>query len=171
MLTKFFADDNQNYIIMKRIIKVLFAAFVLTLVPATYANAQWKDRGDFFEGLASVYDDNGNEYKIGKTGEIVGRSVDPNSMSWPSPSYDSGWELKNERLFSNKKCWNRGLKWNGGKVVQIIKEIDEHSGRVKHYWVVESGKVYKNENDAEGAAYFYSVYGLKRTRGEGSNFN
>ncbi len=124
---------------------------------------------NFHEGLAKVAD-NGKWFQIDKSGTPYNPSVDPNSMSWPSPSYDSGWELKNERLFSNKKCWNRGLKWNGGKVVQIIKEIDEHSGRVKHYWVVESGKVYKNENDAEGAAYFYSVYDLKRTRGEGSNF-
>ena len=56
---------------MKRIIKVLFAAFVLTLVPATYANAQWKDRGDFFEGLAAVKDANDKYGFINKTGKVV----------------------------------------------------------------------------------------------------
>ena len=66
-----FADDNQNYIIMKRIIFIVLSAVVLTLVPATYANAQWKDQGDFSEGLAWVRDANGKHGYIDKKGKVV----------------------------------------------------------------------------------------------------
>ena len=89
-----FADDNQNYIIMKRIINIVFAAMVLSLVPASYACAQtidnlrpptrtttppkkkpakkkWNHQGDFYEGLARVEDANGKWGFIDKTGKVV----------------------------------------------------------------------------------------------------
>ena len=56
---------------MKRILNVLIAAFVLTLVPAMYASAQWEYKGDYYEGLAVVKDANGNDHYIDKTGKIV----------------------------------------------------------------------------------------------------
>ena len=56
---------------MKRIINVLLVAFVLSLVPATYASAQWKMRGDYSEGLAAVRDDNWRCGFIDKTGKLV----------------------------------------------------------------------------------------------------
>lgn len=55
---------------MKRIINVLIAAFVLTLVPATYACAQWELQGKYSEGLAIVVDSNGKWCTIDKTGKI-----------------------------------------------------------------------------------------------------
>ena len=44
---------------------------MLSLVPATYASAQWKMRGDYSEGLAAVRDDNWRCGFINKTGKVV----------------------------------------------------------------------------------------------------
>lgn len=55
---------------MKRIINVLLVAIVLTLVPATYACAQWEYKGEYSEGLAVVMDANGM-HTIDKTGKIL----------------------------------------------------------------------------------------------------
>ncbi len=56
---------------MKRIIKVLLVAVVLSLIPMSYASAQWKYKGTYSEGLASVMDDNDKWGFIDKTGEVV----------------------------------------------------------------------------------------------------
>ena len=56
---------------MKRIINVLIAAFVLTLVTATYACAQWELQGKYSEGLAIVVDSNGKYGFIDEDGKVV----------------------------------------------------------------------------------------------------
>lgn len=56
---------------MKTIVKILLAAFVLSLVPATHVCAQWKYLGEFKDGLARVRDANENWGFIDKTGKVV----------------------------------------------------------------------------------------------------
>ena len=56
---------------MKRIINVLLVALVLTFVPASYACAQRKVRGESREDLAAVLDDNWKCVFIDKTGKLV----------------------------------------------------------------------------------------------------
>ena len=56
---------------MKKLFNVLFVAFVLSLVPAANACAQWKDAGNFSEGLAGVMDANEKWGFIDKTGKVV----------------------------------------------------------------------------------------------------
>jgi len=86
--------ETYNYMIMKRIIYIIIAAFVLSLVPASYACAQtidnlrpptrtttppkkkpakkkWEVRGDFSEGLAVVRDYNDKYGFIDQTGKLV----------------------------------------------------------------------------------------------------
>ena len=56
---------------MKRIINVLLVALVLTFVPASYACAQRKVRGESREDLAAVLDDNWKCGFIDKTGKLA----------------------------------------------------------------------------------------------------
>ena len=56
---------------MKRIIKVLLVAVVLSLIPMSYASAQWKYKGTYSEGLAYVEDAKGKCGFIDETGEVV----------------------------------------------------------------------------------------------------
>ena len=63
---------------MKRIIYIVFAAFVLTMVPAAHACAQWEIdypfeeiNGPFYEGLACVMDDNEKWGFVDETGKVV----------------------------------------------------------------------------------------------------
>ncbi len=139
---------------MKRIIFIVLSAVVLSLLPATYASAQWKYKGDFHEGLAVVMDANGkygfinktgkvvipckwesagdfheglaramdangNKYLINKKGKIVRElppdppptpSVDPNSMSWPRPDNESGWEREGEGRYKNTSSGMQEIK-------------------------------------------------------------
>ena len=67
---------------MKRIIFIVLSAVVLSLLPATYASAQWKYKGDFHEGLARAMDANGNKYLINKKGKIV-RELPPDPPLHP----------------------------------------------------------------------------------------
>ena len=56
---------------MKRIINVLFVALVLTFVPASYACAQRKVRGEFREDLARGREANGRSATVDMTGKMV----------------------------------------------------------------------------------------------------
>ena len=56
---------------MKRIIYIVLSAVVLSLVPATYACAQWKEQGKYREGLADVLDANDKWGFIDETGKVV----------------------------------------------------------------------------------------------------
>ena len=59
---------------MKRIIYIVLAAVVLTLVPATYASAQgnkWKRQYEYREGLSIVRDANGKYGFVDKKNKLV----------------------------------------------------------------------------------------------------
>ncbi len=56
---------------MKRIIYIVFAAFVLALVPAEQACVQWILECPYCEGLACVMDADDNWHYIDKTGKVV----------------------------------------------------------------------------------------------------
>lgn len=92
------------------------------------------------------------------------KSIDPNSMSWPEPSYDSGWELIKEG-YDNYRKW---VKWGNTSLI-IIECNNAHKGDEGKAWgrfyTTPAGS-YKNYQDAEAAAYFYRVHGLTRTRGK-----
>ena len=63
--------QNYNITHMKTILKILLAALVLSFVPASYACAQWKNQGNYYDGLALVEDDNEMFGFIDKTGKVV----------------------------------------------------------------------------------------------------
>ena len=56
---------------MKKNIRILFVAFVLSLVPTTYVCAQWNYQGDYCDGLALVQDDDNMFGYIDNTGQVV----------------------------------------------------------------------------------------------------
>ena len=156
---------------MKRIIFIVLSAVVLSLLPATYASAQWKYKGDFHEGLARAMDANGNKYLINKKGKIVRElppdppptpSVDPNSMSWPRPDNESEWEREGEGRYKKYIKWNAGDKAYRNNY--IIKHV--YSGGFTTYYVAFPGKTYETYADAEAAAYFWTVHTETRTRGQ-----
>jgi hypothetical protein len=78
-------------------------------------------------------------------------AIDPNSMSWPRPIYESPWDHMSDDEYVKRLYWDE--KWQ----CTIRK-----SG--KYYYVPEIGS-YDNYIDAEGASYFMFTYGLTRTRG------
>ncbi len=126
---------------------------------------QWELVGDFYEGLAEVEDDNGNKYTIDKKGKIVSSipstpSIDPNSMSWPSPDFDSGWKREGNEKYKKYVRWN-----GGGKHTEFITKF-YYSASPPSYWASGVSKMYETYEDAEAAVYFYSVHGLTRTRGQ-----
>jgi hypothetical protein len=85
-------------------------------------------------------------------------SIDPNSMSWPGPVFDSGWEYKGTS--SGTAHWNRGMRCDGSNEVMILDMYkNAYSGKVSFITVHFVGS-YSNVKDAEAAAYFYSVHGL-----------
>lgn len=87
-----------------------------------------------------------------------------NSMSWPAPNYDSGWELIKEG-YDNYRKW---VRWGDTDIIEIIcyNAHSEVEGRAwgRHYCTPTG--TYKNYQDAEASAYFYRVHGLERTRGK-----
>ena len=94
-------------------------------------------------------------------------SIDPNSMSWPAPDYDTGWKYGKSDGYSRYD--SKYVYWSG-KFADIDREVKEN-GQVRRYRVyLDKVTSFKNYNDAEAAAYFYLMYGLKRTRGEGINY-
>lgn len=84
-------------------------------------------------------------------------------MSWPAPDYEGEWEYEGNRCDEKYISWSGKHKyiyrymWGNGKVYQYVVNLDEAMS-------------YKNYNDAEAAAYFYLMYGLTRTRGQGENY-
>jgi hypothetical protein len=77
--------------------------------------------------------------------------IDPNSMSWPEPDLKNYWSL-------NIKF----VEWSGGFVHETIFR-DNIGGKIT-YFIPGLGR-YKNYNEAEAAAYFWTVHKLERTRG------
>ena len=92
--------------------------------------------------------------------EVYGADkIDPNSMSWPRPTYDSGWDRSDRKY--------RELQWGGVYSKITITRVYHDDGSVSYLVASES---YNNYNDAEAAAYFWSVHHLMRTHGKNRRF-
>jgi hypothetical protein len=78
-------------------------------------------------------------------------NIDPNSMSWPEPDLRNYWV--NDIKY---------VEWSGGFVYERIYR-DNIGGKIT-YFIPGLGR-YKNYNEAEAAAYFWTVHKLERTRG------
>ena len=88
------------------------------------------------------------------------KSIDPNSMSWPEPSYDSGWQRFDNESLKKYVSWTN--QYRNQISILVTYPYDEV---LRAYYIGELDWSYKNYQDAEAAAYFWKVHGLKRTRG------
>ena len=95
---------------MKRIINVLLVALVLTFVPASYACAQRKVRGESREDLARDREANGRSATVDMTGKVV------ISCQWNDAKYFSegmAW------VQDDNEVWHKIDKT--GKIIEKIK--------------------------------------------------
>ena len=96
------------------------------------------------------------------------KSIDPNSMSWPEPKYDTGWRRYHS---DSDDLWEKWLSWHydcyGSKnhLIQILCHFP-YKEYLRCYYVPDLSRTYKNYQDAEAAAYFWKVHRLNRTRGQ-----
>ena len=96
------------------------------------------------------------------------KSIDPNSMSWPAPKYDTGWRRYHS---DSDDLWEKWLSWHydcyGSKnhLIQILCHFP-YKEYLRCYYVPDLSRTYKNYQDAEAAAYFWKVHRLNRTRGQ-----
>ena len=139
------------------------------IVPANSWNMERVRKNGDYTSTKYMFD-GCNATVTAKNGSVVSKSdtgPDPNSMSWPSPDFSRNYN-------GNKwgKKYSKYVTWrSNNKSMQIDKYA--FSDGTEYYEVISRpsalsentiGK-YKTYKDAEAAAYYYSEYGARRTKG------